>query len=79
MAFQKQAKKIMNTHVVNSGLSEMPARMALVFDSETGAIQHPASVQDRTSYYRYLMLRASLAGDSREDRAEEAPARKPGQ
>jgi|GEM_PF-6130394 len=79
MAFHKQAKNIMNTHVVNSGLPKVPAGVVLVFDSETGMMQDAASVQDRAAYYRYLVLRASLASGSQEDRPEETPPRKPGQ
>lgn len=76
MAFQKQARNIMNTHVVNSGLARMPAGMVLVFDSETGMVQDASfSVQDRAAYHRYLMLRASLASGS-QDRPQEVPLRK---
>ena len=76
MAFQKQVKIIMNTHVANSGLTKMPAGMMLVFDSETGKVEHASSVQDRAAYHRFLMLRARPATSSEAGRPQEIPLRK---
>jgi len=76
MAFHKQAKIIMNTHVANPGLTKMPAGMTLVFDSETGMVQDAASVQDRAAYHRFLMLRAILSSGCQAERPQEVPLRK---
>ena len=69
----------MNAHTRNSDLPGRPGSEVLVFDSETGTTQDPASVHDRASYRRYLMMRACRAGGKKESPEKEVPAKKAGQ
>lgn len=59
---------MMSTHTRNPpGFPGGSGRKFLVFDSETGVAQDPASVHDVASYYRYLLISNSAACEKRDD------------
>jgi hypothetical protein len=56
-AFKRKREMIMNIYARYHDIHDRHDNKAMVYDSETGAIQHPGCVQDLTAYYNYLMVR----------------------